>query len=289
MTWIFTALSTSLGRTAAIALVCFVAGFVVCWRWTHRTPRASAQSYRVAATVNGATLQVVSGVLGRQRKTVMLAGIAAPGMNDPCGPESQKNLEELAGDAVRLTTASRRLGSAIVAESCFGAGGDELDLAQLKAGLARCETGATKEQLAAEKAARRAKRGLWAIAQPGQHWWHFSLAHDELPEPIPEAEEEKESAMFPLNLETLSNALLIFVVLATISLIAWHFLKPAIAAKSPATAAAVSTAIDTTEQLASYGALTLVRHTPAIAADPQAVQYCDYLRTVCTSWKPLAK
>jgi hypothetical protein len=44
-------------------------------------------------------------------------------------------------------------------------------------------------------------------------------------------------------------------------------------------------AIDTSEQLAAYGALTAVRCMAPVSADPQAVTACEYLRGVVTAWK----
>ena len=54
--------------------------------------------------------------------------------------------------------------------------------------------------------------------------------------------------------------------------------------QKPDPGAAVTAAVDTSEQIAAYGALTLIRYTPAVVNDENAVKSCDYLRTVCTAW-----
>ena len=205
-------------------------------------------------------------------------------MNDPLGTDSQKNLEGLAGKTVRIESHDRPIGSGTIVGTVFGDTGADLGLAQLRAGLATCETGATKDQLAAQKEAQKAKRGLWAKADAGSRWWHFSFGNSEFPEPKKLRSRSQESEnMF--DMQTLGNLVLILAAAIGLLWIVWHFAAASVTAKAPTVGAAVTAAIDTSEQIASYGALTLVRQTPAVASDPQAVQYCDYLRTVCTAWQ----
>jgi hypothetical protein len=66
--------------------------------------------------------------------------------------------------------------------------------------------------------------------------------------------------------------------------VVWYFAGTAIVAHWPA-AKSVSTAVDTSEQMAAYAALTAIRYVPQVAADPQAVTACEYLRTAVTVWK----
>lgn len=288
--WIFSLLTSSLGRMAVVALVCFLAGAVICWRWTHREAKTFSYTLPVVSIENGATISVEHGLLGKKR-TVMISGISAPGLNDQLGPESQMNLKGLAGGSIRVESKDRpigllRAGAGTIVGEVFGDTGSDLGVAQLRAGLATCETGATKEQLAGQREAQKAKRGLWAKTDIGSHWWHFSSANQEkFPEAI---DQPKERAMF-FDLPTIGGWLLIAAAAFMLFCLVWHFVGAAVTAKAPAAGNAVTTAVDTSEQLMAYGALTVVRHSPAVEADPQAVQYCDYLRTVCTSWPPAKK
>jgi endonuclease YncB( thermonuclease family) len=276
MSTILSLVFSKVGLYAAIVLAIFVAGFALCWHLEHRTPETFSDTLSVASVANGATIQARAGLLGRASRPVFLAGVSAPGLNDPLGPESRDNLASLAGDTIRIESETRPIGAKPLVGQCFGDTGADLAIAQLRAGLAICESGATKEQIAAQKQAQTAKRGLWA-SSGGSHWWHFSVAQvGDFPEPRPLIPEEHSMFDFGLILEI---AVLVIVALW----IFWYFAGPAIAAKFSA-ATAVTTAVDTSEQLASYGALTVIRYTPCVAADPQAVTACEYLRTVCTAW-----
>jgi hypothetical protein len=66
--------------------------------------------------------------------------------------------------------------------------------------------------------------------------------------------------------------------------VAWYFLGAWIVSKWPS-ASAMTTAVDTSEQLAAYAALTAIRFVPSVASDPTAVANCEYLRGVVTAWK----
>jgi endonuclease YncB( thermonuclease family) len=281
MSFVLSLLGSTLGRTAAIAAVCFVAGAIVCWRWTHREARTFSDSFHVTSVENGATIAVQAGVLGRRSRLVMLQGVTAPGLNDPLGRESQSNLAGLAGETVRVESHSRSVGAATIVGTCYGATNADLALAQLRAGLATCETAATKPQLAAQKEAQKARRGLWA-AGSGSHWWHFNLAATAFPEALPE---EKETSVLNLDYGLILEIAVVAIVLLWI---VWSLFGAAIVARVP-TAAAVGQVVDTSEQLACYAALTGIRHASCVANDPQAVQYCEYLRTVCTAWKTPAQ
>lgn len=268
---------------AIVAVLCFVAGAIVCWKWTHRESRLFSYTLPVVKVENGATLQVQHGLLGRRTRPVMIEGISAPGLNDHLGPESKENLQELAGATIRLTSTDRPIGAGLLVGTVWGDTGQDLGLAQLRAGLATCQTGATKDQFTAQKQAQTAKRGLWETTG-GSHWWHFSAPNSSFPEPFDEEPEAEK--MF--DLQTVGNALLIGVAVIALVWILWAVLAAKVATKAPTTAAVVTGVVDTSEQLAAYAALTAVRHTPAVAADPKAVENCDYLRAVCTQW-PAAK
>lgn len=273
-------LSLLTSKATWVALACFgllLTGFVLCWRWDHRGPKSFSETFSVASVPNGATIQARAGIFGRATRPVFIAGIAAPGLNDHLGPESRDNLAGLAGKTIRVESPERGiLGRPLIGE-VFGDAGADLGIAQLRAGLAKCETKATKDQIAAQREAQKAKRGLWE-SSGGSHWWHFSVAQAAFPDPKP-LETETETPM----LETIGLWLEIAVALIVLFWIAAYFLSPYLS-KSSAGSAAVK-AIDTSEQLAAYAALTLIRYTPAVAADPVAIGDCEYLRTVSTGWK----
>ena len=193
-------------------------------------------------------------------------------------PSLRDNLTSLAGKTIRVESKERGiLGKPLVGQ-VFGDAGADLGLAQLRAGLAKCESQATKEQIAAQKQAQKAGRGLWQ-ASGGSHWWHFSVATGgDFPEPKP-LKPETETPM----LETIGLWLEILVALIVIGWITAYFAGTYLS-KSPAGTAAVK-AIDTSEQLAAYAALTLIRYSSPVTDNPTAVASCENLRSVVTAWK----
>ena len=267
---------SKLGLTLALVLAAFAAGAILTWRWCHRDEgKTYTESFTVASVANGATITARAGILGRSTRPVYLAGIAAPGLNDPLGPQSRENLAGLAGPTIRVKSKERIGLAKPIAGTCYGSTGADLAVAQLRAGLAKCESQATAAQIAAQKEAQKAKRGLWETSG-GSHWWHFGAAADKFPEPIPLEPEAK-----PM-IETVGLALMGLVVLVVLGWIIVYFAGSALN-KTAAGKAAVSV-VDTTEQIAAYGALTAVRVMPPVAADPEAVKACEYLRTVVTAW-----
>jgi endonuclease YncB( thermonuclease family) len=273
------------GFYAALILAIFVAGVVVCWKWDHRGEgKTYSQVLTVASVANGATIEAKVGVLGRSTRPVFLAGIAAPGLNDPLGPQSRDNLAALAGDTIRLESETRGiLGQPLVGQ-VFGDTGADLAIAQLRAGLVKCESQASKDEIAAQREAVKAQRGLWENTG-GSHWWNFSVAADAIPEPIPLVPEESSWMSF---VNTIDFGVILEVAVLAIAAVwvFWYFFGAAITAKF-AGAATVTSAVDTSEQLAAYAALTLIRYTPAVDTNPAAVSSCENLRSVVTAWKPL--
>lgn len=272
-------LFSKVGLYAAIAIAIFAAGFVCCWKLTHRAQRQIEQTFAVAGVANGATINVKEGAFKRQTRPLFLAGISAPGLNDALGVESRNNLIKLAGGSVRVESLKQGLLGKPIVGSVFGETGKDLALAQLQAGLATCETGSSREQQAAQRAAQRAAIGLWAHPG-GSHWWNFSVAA------VGDFSESEPTLETPMNFDwqTAGNIILLVVAGLALAWIAWHYAGGLITAKAPAAGAAISVAVDTTEQIAAYGALTLVRHTPAVADNADAVKACDFLRSVCTQW-----
>jgi len=277
MTTILSLIFSKAGFYAALVLAIFVAGFVVCWKLEHRTEKTFSEVLTVASVANGATIEAKAGLLGRSTRPVFIAGVAAPGLNDPLGPDSRDNLAGLAGSTIRVESKDRGiLGKPLVGQ-VFGDAGADLGIAQLRAGLAKCESQATKEQIAAQKEAQKAGRGLWQTAG-GSHWWHFNVADAAFPEPKP-LKPETETPM----LETIGLCLEILVAVIILGWIVAYFAGSYLSTSS-AGRTAVS-AIDTSEQLAAYAALTAVRCMSPVSADPQAVTSCEYLRGVVTAWK----
>jgi endonuclease YncB( thermonuclease family) len=289
LTAIFSFFSSTVGQIIAIAAVCFLAGVLVCWHFCHRL-RTFDDSFEVVEVENGATIDVAVGLLKRKSRPVMIAGISAPGLNDPCGPESKANLEKLAGSTIRLQTSEREgLGGkkALVGDA-FGATGVDLGLAQLRAGLAVCETAAGKEQLAAQAEAKRKGLGLWSSQNAGSRWWHFSMGSvsfpDAIEEPIPvETSTVQEIPM----LSTIGTLLIVFVVIAAI---AWAIVAMFGTSLSSSTVGkAVISAVDTTEEVSAYAALTSIRYMEPVVADPQAVTACEYLLKATLTWPATPK
>jgi endonuclease YncB( thermonuclease family) len=278
MTTLLSLVFSKAGFYAALVLAIFIAGVVLCWKWDHRHEgRTFSEVVSVASVANGATIEAKAGLLGRATRPVFIAGIAAPGLNDPLGAESRDNLASLAGATIRVESETRGiLGQPLVGQ-VFGDAGADLGIAQLRAGLAKCESQATRDQVAAQKEAQKAGRGLWQTTG-GSHWWHFSVANHSFPEPKPLVP-ETETPMF----ETIGLWLEILVAVIVLGWVVAYFAGNYLG-KSTAGTAAVS-AIDTSEQLAAYAALTAVRVMTPVSADPQAVTACEYLRGVVTAWK----
>ena len=282
MTTLLSFVFSKTGLYVGIALAIFLAGFVVCWKFTHRAGKTIEQTFSVVSVANGATINVKAGLLPRATKPIFLQGISAPGLNDPLGPESRDNLTSLAGNAIRVESEKQGLLMKPVIGDVFGSTGKDLAIAQLQAGLATCETSATKPQIAAQKQAQAAKRGLWANTG-GSHWWNFSVAtlgdFSNFRSPIPE------KSMFDPN--TLILWLAWLAIAVSVACLAWTYVIQPLASKWTA-AATVTAVVDTTEQIAAYCALSQVIAVPAVAADPQAVTACDYLRNVVTKWPSLS-
>jgi endonuclease YncB( thermonuclease family) len=278
MPTILSLIFSKVGFYAAVVLAIFIAGVVLCWKWDHRGEgKTYTEVLTVASVANGATIEAKAGLLGRATRPVFIAGIAAPGLNDPLGAASRDNLAGLAGETIRVQSETRGiLGKPLVGQ-VFGDTGADLGIAQLRAGLAKCESQATKEQIAAQKEAQKAARGLWETSG-GSHWWHFSVADGTIPEPIPLVPESDMPALdFGLILEIAVLAI------ATVWVF-WYFFGAAITAKFSA-ATAVTSAVDTSEQLAAYAALTLIRYSSPVVDNPNAVASCESLRGVVTAWK----
>jgi endonuclease YncB( thermonuclease family) len=131
---------------------------------------------RVVAVLDGNTLKVSNTSTGQQ-VYVRLRGIDAPEVQQPRGAAARQNLASLvAGRVVRVEFKSTdRMGTV---EGRVTLGGDDVNLAQLDAGMAWFHTayynelGEAQKKLYqdAEAGARKARRGLWQDDAPSPPW-----------------------------------------------------------------------------------------------------------------------
>ena len=160
-----------LGLVAVIA----VSGAICCRNspWKHKSRREERDErpphvervgpLAVKEVISGATILVEAGPRGRRQREIWLAGIAAPPPGDPLAEESRANLERQAGEKIWVEYLGRGiLNRDQVQGAVYGPANEELQISQLRAGLARVGTPASPEYLAAENEARKAKRGVWA-------------------------------------------------------------------------------------------------------------------------------
>ncbi len=280
MSTLFTFVASTVGKYAIFALVCFVAGGWVVWRLCHRVPRRAMETVEVTAALNGATLEGRAGLLGRKSRLVHLSGVSAPGTADLCGPESAANLWRISGTRVRVeSTDNTRLGRGDLVGTVFGESGQDLALAQLRAGFCACESHAQKTYLAAQAVAKAARAGIWRQKADGSHWWHFGVGCEAAD--LTDLPRKGNSSMF-----TLAHLGLALEILAAVVLMAWlvsYFFGAGIVAKFPA-AAYLGEAIDVSGQVAAYVALTGIRHVPIVSGNSQAVAACELLRGIVTQW-----
>lgn len=129
---------------------------------------------RVLDVLDGARLMVAWGRRDKGQREVILRGIEIPPSAQVSAAE---NLEWLAGGSVRIEYESHRLFAAgegdvaleaaemeatePVAGLVYGNGNQCMNVEQLFAGLARCNAEANDVMRAAEKAAKKAKKGIW--------------------------------------------------------------------------------------------------------------------------------
>ena len=172
------------GIVTLVLVAVIAVSVAVCFRACKppRPPRVVTRQYTVAAVPNGASLTVVTGLLGRKTATVTLQHVAAPAEGDFAEP-SRANLERLAGKTIRVEgERGRLLGEALDQDSeeqpgepdsgtleahgvtlgiVYGESGTLLNLVQVADGWATCQPGAPKEYLTAEAKAKKAKLGMW--------------------------------------------------------------------------------------------------------------------------------
>ena len=109
----------------------------------------------VASVLNGGTIEAEAGVFGRKTRPVFLAGISAPGLNDPLGARVPRQPGQPGRQDGPRGKHRRPLLNRSLVGQVFGDSGADLAIAQLRAGLATCETQATKDQVARRNRPRR--------------------------------------------------------------------------------------------------------------------------------------
>lgn len=167
-----------------LVAVCLIALAIVARNWSckqHKEPRVHTNEYKVASVTSGVSLEVRIGIAGRLTKPLLLDGVIVPG-NDMLAASSANNLEKLAGARVRVETPAGifRLGNEEQGEQSeqtfegelveaptlhgkvFGERGCCLQIEQLRAGLAETLGKVPAEYAAAQKEAKKAKRGMWS-------------------------------------------------------------------------------------------------------------------------------
>lgn len=117
----------------------------------NRKERLDAKIHSVISVVNGATIEIESGVFGRRSRYVQLKGISCPSEGQPFFDESRENLESTCGEFCRVTS-----------DCVFGASGINLNIEQLEMGFAKCNSDAPDEWLKIEAKAKKKKLGIWS-------------------------------------------------------------------------------------------------------------------------------
>ena len=173
---------------AALVVVGLLALAVIARNWScrhERPPRVRTFTADVDSVPNGASIVIKTGWRQRRTAAVALVDLAAPSEGDSLADDSRTNLARLAGSRIRIESSrAMREGSPEPSECdsavdpegmaldlglsaldfqgvVYGESGENLCLAQLRAGLARNQ-GQRAEWIAAAKAAQEARQGIWA-------------------------------------------------------------------------------------------------------------------------------
>jgi endonuclease YncB( thermonuclease family) len=135
-----------------------------------RDPIQHLGPYKVRSVISGCAIEVEKGLRGHRTDTANLAHITIP---EKVKDESQDHLAKLTGDEIRLDVPNEHwLRREELRGVVFGEGGANLNLEQLRAGMAVCEADATADMKSAEKEAKKAKRGYWkAEEKTKKHWF----------------------------------------------------------------------------------------------------------------------
>jgi hypothetical protein len=162
---------------AACVTACFIALAIIARNWSLRdtTIDRTVGPYEVVSINSGAS--VTYAVRRRKHESLNLHGIASPTLNQPGGQISYGCLAVLIGykDTGDGTIDQNAFGDITIHESkdrrlerftpddVFNSSGQCLQISQLTEGWAWCLPEAPKPYKNAQKAAQKAKRGLWAL------------------------------------------------------------------------------------------------------------------------------
>jgi endonuclease YncB( thermonuclease family) len=124
---------------------------------------------KVVSVEDGDTL-VIRSLAAGESMTIHIAGVDAPEMSQPGGPEAKGYLSDL----VFGKTVTVRLKGTIEPLARVEIAGSDVSLQLIRSGMAwHCPRFAKEDTLAAAEAdARHSKRGLWSRAQPTPPWIH---------------------------------------------------------------------------------------------------------------------
>lgn len=158
----------------ALVAVIAVATAVVARNWSCRQGRQDTEPeiqtvgpYVVSSVPTGRTIIVKFGVRNRRHDTATLLGIATPS-DSIFAEKSRASLESLAGKSITADVANEQWGRDEITGTVYGESGACLQLAQLEAGMAKIDDSHGKPPAswtAAQKAAQKAKRGVWSLKQ----------------------------------------------------------------------------------------------------------------------------
>lgn len=158
--------------TLALALVAVIAVSVAVvsrnWKPQPKPEIERLGPYEIVAVDTGVVLTVK--VTRWKTQTVVLDNIACPLPGEPFGKESNDSLTRISGGMggkIWIEEAKgRRFTRPELCGEVFSEGDTNLNLAQLRAGWAVAHLDAPKAYHAAEKEARKTKRGMWAKITP---------------------------------------------------------------------------------------------------------------------------
>jgi endonuclease YncB( thermonuclease family) len=158
-------------KSQVVLLICCV----LCLCWTTQAEHVETITGKVVAVTNGDSFTLLDD--GQTARAVKLHGIAAPELEQPFGQASKRKLSALIlGKTVTVEKRGVDRNERTLGVICQG--GQDINLAQLSAGLAWLYWAQAKELNAsrrqaysrAELEAKQAKLGLWVDAVPISPW-----------------------------------------------------------------------------------------------------------------------
>jgi hypothetical protein len=141
--------------------------------------------YTVKAVPTGGSILVKAGWRGRRDQLWKPMYLEAPAAGEEFSEESRQNMQRLAGASIVVEVTKDRIidleRTMVIGDTIYGESGQDLAIAQLRAGLARCEKDAPALLKAAQAEAQKAKRGIWAEgAKWPARWESMQKGYDEI-------------------------------------------------------------------------------------------------------------